>query len=80
MSHKREGGRAFEEIMVTQSFPKFGQRQQNISIQEVKEHQDEIGEEFTHTFKRQNFESKPREKQNITQGLDKMIREPREKL
>ena len=29
---------------------------------------------YTHTFKRQNFESKPREKQNVTQGLlDKMI-------
>lgn len=52
VSHKREGGRAFEEIMA-KSFPNLV-KDMNVSIQEVKEHQDEIGDIYSH-FQKTEF-------------------------
>ena len=46
MSQKGEGGRAFEEIMA-KNFPNLV-KDMNINIQEVKEHQDEIGDIYSH--------------------------------
>ena len=52
MSQKREGGRAFEEIMA-KNFPNLV-KDMNINIQEVKEHDDEIGDIYSH-FQKTEF-------------------------